>query len=89
MSSPVTRAVLPVLLIVDGVVSGNAGFHAHGHGRVILNANNTYTGATRVSVTDSGATVFVNGSQVLSDGEHSGAKPGRAVWGRGRKTGSG
>ena len=33
--------------------------------------------------------VFVNGSQVLSDGEHTGAKPGRAVWGRGRKTGGG
>jgi N-acyl-D-amino-acid deacylase len=29
--------------------------------------------------------VFVNGTQVLSDGEHTGAKPGRAVWGRGRK----
>jgi len=30
--------------------------------------------------------VFVNGTQVLSQGEHTGAKPGRAVWGRGRKT---
>jgi N-acyl-D-amino-acid deacylase len=29
--------------------------------------------------------VFVNGTQVLSDGEHTGAKPGRVVWGRGRK----
>jgi N-acyl-D-amino-acid deacylase len=29
--------------------------------------------------------VFVNGTQVLSDGEHTGAKPGQAVWGRGRK----
>jgi N-acyl-D-amino-acid deacylase len=29
--------------------------------------------------------VFVNGTQVLADGEHTGAKPGRAVWGRGRK----
>jgi N-acyl-D-amino-acid deacylase len=29
--------------------------------------------------------VVVNGTQVLSDGEHTGAKPGRAVWGRGRK----
>jgi N-acyl-D-amino-acid deacylase len=29
--------------------------------------------------------VFVNGKQVLADGEHTGAKPGRAVWGRGRK----
>jgi N-acyl-D-amino-acid deacylase len=28
--------------------------------------------------------VFVNGAQVLADGEHTGAKPGRAVWGRGR-----
>ncbi len=30
--------------------------------------------------------VFVNGTQVLKDGEHTGAKPGRAVWGPGRKT---
>jgi N-acyl-D-amino-acid deacylase len=29
--------------------------------------------------------VFVNGKQVLRDGEHTGAAPGRAVWGRGRK----
>jgi len=29
--------------------------------------------------------VFVNGTQVLADGQHTGAKPGRAVWGRGRK----
>jgi N-acyl-D-amino-acid deacylase len=29
--------------------------------------------------------VFVNGVQVLKDGEHTGAKPGRAVWGPGRK----
>ena len=29
--------------------------------------------------------VFVNGTQVLADGEHTGAKPGRAVWGGGRK----
>ncbi len=29
--------------------------------------------------------VFVNGTQVLRDGEHTGAKPGRAVWGPGRK----
>jgi len=28
--------------------------------------------------------VFVNGTQVLKDGEHTGAKPGRALWGRGR-----
>ncbi len=28
--------------------------------------------------------VFVNGVQVLADGEHTGAKPGRAVWGPGR-----
>jgi N-acyl-D-amino-acid deacylase len=28
--------------------------------------------------------VLVNGVQVLSDGEHTGARPGRAVWGRGR-----
>jgi len=33
--------------------------------------------------------VFVNGSQVLADGEHTGAKPGQAVWGRGRKNGGG
>ena len=33
--------------------------------------------------------VFVNGSQVLSAGEHTGAKPGRAVWGRGRTAGGG
>jgi N-acyl-D-amino-acid deacylase len=31
--------------------------------------------------------VFVNGTQVLADGEHTGAKPGRAVWGKGRKKG--
>lgn len=29
--------------------------------------------------------VFVNGRQVVRDGEHTGAKPGRAVWGAGRK----
>jgi N-acyl-D-amino-acid deacylase len=29
--------------------------------------------------------VFVNGVQVLRNGEHTGAKPGRAVWGPGRK----
>jgi len=28
--------------------------------------------------------VFVNGAQVLKDGEHTGAKPGRALWGPGR-----
>jgi N-acyl-D-amino-acid deacylase len=28
--------------------------------------------------------VFVNGTQVLKDGEHTGAKPGRALWGPGR-----
>ncbi len=28
--------------------------------------------------------VFVNGVQVLKDGEHKGAKPGRAVWGPGK-----
>ena len=28
--------------------------------------------------------VFVNGVQVLKDGEHTGAKPGRALWGTGR-----
>jgi N-acyl-D-amino-acid deacylase len=29
--------------------------------------------------------VFVNGVQVLKDGEHTGAKPGRALWGRGKR----
>jgi N-acyl-D-amino-acid deacylase len=29
--------------------------------------------------------VFVNGTQVLKDGEHTGAKPGRALWGVGRR----
>ena len=29
--------------------------------------------------------VFVNGVQVLRDGEHTGAKPGRALWGPGRR----
>jgi N-acyl-D-amino-acid deacylase len=28
--------------------------------------------------------VFVNGAQVLSNGEHTGAKPGRALWGPGK-----
>jgi N-acyl-D-amino-acid deacylase len=28
--------------------------------------------------------VFVNGVQVLKDGEHTNAKPGRALWGLGR-----
>jgi N-acyl-D-amino-acid deacylase len=28
--------------------------------------------------------VFVNGAQVLRDGEHTGARPGRALWGPGR-----
>jgi N-acyl-D-amino-acid deacylase len=30
--------------------------------------------------------VFVNGQQVLKDGEHTGAKPGRALWGPGKKS---
>jgi N-acyl-D-amino-acid deacylase len=29
--------------------------------------------------------VFVNGQQVLKDGEHTGTKPGRALWGPGKK----
>jgi N-acyl-D-amino-acid deacylase len=29
--------------------------------------------------------VFVNGVQVLKDGEHTGAKPGRALWGVGKQ----
>jgi N-acyl-D-amino-acid deacylase len=29
--------------------------------------------------------VFVNGVQVLKDGEHTGSKPGRALWGQGRE----
>ena len=28
--------------------------------------------------------VFVNGLQVLKDGEHTGARPGRALWGPGK-----
>ena len=28
--------------------------------------------------------VFINGTQVLKDGEHTGAKPGRALWGPGK-----
>jgi N-acyl-D-amino-acid deacylase len=28
--------------------------------------------------------VFVNGTQVLKDGEHTGAKPGKALWGPGK-----
>jgi N-acyl-D-amino-acid deacylase len=28
--------------------------------------------------------VFVNGTQVLENGEHTGAKPGRALWGPGK-----
>jgi len=28
--------------------------------------------------------VFVNGAHVLKDGEHTGAKPGRALWGPGK-----
>ncbi len=32
--------------------------------------------------------VFVNGVQVLKDGEHTGAKPGRALWGPGKVQGS-
>jgi N-acyl-D-amino-acid deacylase len=31
--------------------------------------------------------VFVNGVRVLKDGEHTGAKPGRALWGPGKTTG--
>jgi N-acyl-D-amino-acid deacylase len=30
--------------------------------------------------------VFVNGVQVIKDGEHTGAKPGRALWGPGKMT---
>jgi N-acyl-D-amino-acid deacylase len=30
--------------------------------------------------------VFVNGGHVLKDGEHTGAKPGRALWGPGKKS---
>ena len=30
--------------------------------------------------------VFVNGAQVIKDGEHTGAKPGRALWGPGKVT---
>ena len=29
--------------------------------------------------------VFVNGTQVLKDGEHTGAKPGSALWGVGKR----
>jgi N-acyl-D-amino-acid deacylase len=29
--------------------------------------------------------VFVNGVHVLAGGEHTGAKPGRALWGPGRR----
>jgi N-acyl-D-amino-acid deacylase len=29
--------------------------------------------------------VFVNGVQVLKDGEHTGARPGRALWGQGKR----
>ena len=32
------------------------------------------------------AHVFVNGVQVLKDGEHTGARPGRALWGPGKKS---
>ena len=28
--------------------------------------------------------VFVNGVQVIKDGKHTGAKPGRALWGSGK-----
>jgi len=28
--------------------------------------------------------VFVNGAQVLKDGEHTGSKPGKALWGPGK-----
>jgi N-acyl-D-amino-acid deacylase len=28
--------------------------------------------------------VFVNGVQVIKNGEHTGAKPGRALWGPGK-----
>jgi N-acyl-D-amino-acid deacylase len=33
--------------------------------------------------------VFVNGAQVLKDGEHTGAKPGKALWGPGKIKGVG
>jgi N-acyl-D-amino-acid deacylase len=29
--------------------------------------------------------VFVNGAHVLKDGEHTGAKPGRAIYGPGKR----
>jgi N-acyl-D-amino-acid deacylase len=28
--------------------------------------------------------VFVNGAQVIRDGDHTGARPGRALWGPGK-----
>ena len=31
-----------------------------------------------------GQTLFVNGQEVLKNGEHTGAKPGRALWGAGK-----
>ena len=33
--------------------------------------------------------VLVNGTRVLADGEHTGARPGRAVWGQGKAAGQG
>jgi len=32
--------------------------------------------------------VFVNGKQVLKNGEHTGAKPGKALWGPGKTGGN-
>jgi N-acyl-D-amino-acid deacylase len=49
-----------------------------------INANSTYEKPQQFAtgVID----VFVNGTQVLKDGEHTNAKPGRAVFGQGKKS---
>ncbi|MBS1918237.1 MAG: amidohydrolase family protein [Bacteroidetes bacterium] len=49
-----------------------------------INASSTYEKPHQLAV--GMIDVFINGVQVLKDGEHTGAKPGRAVYGPGKKS---
>jgi N-acyl-D-amino-acid deacylase len=68
------RGLLKAGYLADVVVFDPAKIHDHA---TFAQPHQYSTGVTHV---------FVNGQQVIADGEHTGAKPGRAVWGRGRKS---